>query len=301
MTLVVGIDPGRRSASVVELAATLARSARTDLVVAAIVPRTWPLSAGTADAEWRSYTRDAANAALDHAAAVLRDAVPAVYVVHEASSARRGLVELAEEHDAALLVIGSSSDGAPGRVGFGSESDALLHASSVPVAIAPRGYRTPSDGVIGRVTAAYRGTEASSELVRGAAEVAGVVGAALRIATFVVVPRTSGSDGAGLGAEDRIVAQWARDVERDAALLLAEVATLQDPPPRDGTVIGVGESWGAAVGDLPWRDDEVLVVGSSSLGPLARVFLGSHATKIVRHSPVPVVVVPRRAAPATSR
>ena len=32
----------------------------------------------------------------------------------------------------------------------------------------------------------------------------------------------------------------------------------------------------------------VLVVGSSSAGPLARVFLGSRATKIVRHSPVPV-------------
>jgi len=37
----------------------------------------------------------------------------------------------------------------------------------------------------------------------------------------------------------------------------------------------------------------VLVVGSSSIGPIARVFLGSRATKIIRHSPVPVVVVPR--------
>jgi nucleotide-binding universal stress UspA family protein len=37
----------------------------------------------------------------------------------------------------------------------------------------------------------------------------------------------------------------------------------------------------------------VLVVGSSSIGPVARVFLGSRSSKIVRHSPVPVVVVPR--------
>ena len=34
------------------------------------------------------------------------------------------------------------------------------------------------------------------------------------------------------------------------------------------------------------------MIGSSPIGPLARVFLGSRATKIVRHSPVPVVVVP---------
>jgi nucleotide-binding universal stress UspA family protein len=40
----------------------------------------------------------------------------------------------------------------------------------------------------------------------------------------------------------------------------------------------------------------VLVVGSSSIGPIARVFLGSRASRIVRHSPVPVIVVPRGAA-----
>ena len=39
----------------------------------------------------------------------------------------------------------------------------------------------------------------------------------------------------------------------------------------------------------PWP---TLVVGSSSGGALARVFLGSNATRVVRHSPVPVVVVP---------
>jgi nucleotide-binding universal stress UspA family protein len=35
------------------------------------------------------------------------------------------------------------------------------------------------------------------------------------------------------------------------------------------------------------------VVGSSSVGPLRRVFLGSRSEKLVQHSPVPVVVVPR--------
>jgi nucleotide-binding universal stress UspA family protein len=35
------------------------------------------------------------------------------------------------------------------------------------------------------------------------------------------------------------------------------------------------------------------VVGSSASGLVARVFLGSRASKIVRHSPVPVMVVPR--------
>ena len=61
-------------------------------------------------------------------------------------------------------------------------------------------------------------------------------------------------------------------------------------------VVGQGESWDAALDDVEWRDGDVLVVGSSTIGPIARVFLGSRSSKIVRHSPVPVVVVPRGAA-----
>ena len=34
------------------------------------------------------------------------------------------------------------------------------------------------------------------------------------------------------------------------------------------------------------------MVGSSTAGPLERVFLGSRASKIVRNAPVPVVALP---------
>lgn len=40
----------------------------------------------------------------------------------------------------------------------------------------------------------------------------------------------------------------------------------------------------------------LLVVGSGSAGPFSRVFLGSRAAKIIRSSPVPVIVVPRATA-----
>src|SRR3712207_7999955 len=56
-----------------------------------------------------------------------------------------------------------------------------------------------------------------------------------------------------------------------------------------------GRDWEDALDALPWEEGEVLVVGSSRLGPVARVFLGSSSTKIVRSSPVPVVVIPRGA------
>jgi nucleotide-binding universal stress UspA family protein len=69
-------------------------------------------------------------------------------------------------------------------------------------------------------------------------------------------------------------------------------------PDEHQLVVGRGETWEEAMEDVDWEDGDVLVVGSSSIGPVARVFLGSRATKIVRHSPVPVVVVPRPVADA---
>jgi hypothetical protein len=40
-------------------------------------------------------------------------------------------------------------------------------------------------------------------------------------------------------------------------------------------------TWDEAVDDIAWSDGDVLVVGSSSLEPVSRVFLGSRATKIL--------------------
>ena len=57
--------------------------------------------------------------------------------------------------------------------------------------------------------------------------------------------------------------------------------------PRSTSVVASGRSWGAAIDRLDWDRDEVLVVGSSSAGVIERIFLGSNASKIVRHSPVP--------------
>ncbi|WP_374008350.1 universal stress protein [Leifsonia sp. LS-T14] len=292
MRIVVGVDPAHRSASALHLAAMLARSSGAELIVAAVVPPAWPTTAGGADAEWRGYTRENADSALDHAAAVLGGSSAVDYLLYEAPSARRGLVELAEQREASMIVVGSGAGGHPGRIALGAESDTLLHASSVPVAIAPGGYRAQEDARVTRVTAAYRGTGASAGLVLGAAGVAAMMGAELRVASFAVVPRDSGTSGAGLDAELPVADTWAADIERHAAAVVRQVTEVPHAPTVSGVAVGMGETWESAIADIGWEPEEVLVVGSSTLGPIARVFLGSHATKIVRHSPVPVIVVP---------
>ncbi|MDN5930931.1 MAG: universal stress protein, partial [Pseudonocardia sp.] len=138
--------------------------------------------------------------------------------------------------------------------------------------------------------------EGSAELVVAAAGVAARVGAGLRVASFAVRPRTPLTAGIGSRAEASVSQVWGAEVERAQAAMLDEVGRLPSPPAPVEAVIGQGPHWAAALDDVGWGEGALLVVGSSTAGPLERVFIGSRSSKIVRHSPAPVVVVPRGAA-----
>jgi len=131
-----------------------------------------------------------------------------------------------------------------------------------------------------------------SPLLAGAAVAAGI-GASLRLVSFAVWSRPAFTTTLGTDSEDLVIQQWTAEILEKARATLAGVGELERPPPDLEFAIGRGESWGEALDDIEWDEGDVLLVGSSPRGPLSRVFLGSHATKIVRHSPVPVVVAPR--------
>ena len=281
MTIAVGFAPDGRGRGVLHLAAMLARSSGDELVVCAIIPSPWPPSPARVDAEWRAEVEHVANEALDRARERLPDDVPARFLVQHARSTPAGLLEVAEQHDARAIVTGP----------MGSSSGRLLHSSPVPVAIAPRGFRARPDQRVVRVTAAFGG--ADDDLVLAAAGQAAMVGASLRIASFAVHARPPFTAGVGRVADDTMLTDWVREIEAAARTTLDEVGHLAAAPRALEAVVGYGESWEDALEDVEWEEGDVLVVGSSSAGPLARVFLGSRATKIVRHSPVPSVVVPR--------
>jgi nucleotide-binding universal stress UspA family protein len=291
MTFVVGFAPDGRGRAVLELAAMLARSADEELVIAAVVPSPWAPGPARVDAEYRAELDRTAQAALGEARTRLPADVRARFVVHHARSTPAGLLELAEADGAALIVLGSSSAGAIGHVSLGSVSDRLVHSSPIPLALAPRGFRCKGQCPVRRVTAAFGGSGA--DLVVAAAGVAARVGATLRVASFAVRARPPYTSGVGSVAERSVVEQWDADIAQAARAALAEVGDLPAVPRELEAVIGHGETWAEALEDVAWEDGDVLVVGSSSIGPVARVFLGSRAAKLVRHSPVPVVVVPR--------
>jgi nucleotide-binding universal stress UspA family protein len=296
MSLLVAYAPDGRGKAVLHLAGMLARSAGEELVVCAVIPAPWYPSPARVDAEYRDYLEQTARAALEKARAQLPSDLPATSLVHDARSAPAGLLEVAEERDASLIVVGSAAAGGAGHVTLGSTTSRLLHSSPVPVAVAPRGFRCAPDARVTRVTAAFGGTEGAEELVIAAAGQAARVGAALRLVSFAVRARPPYTTGVGTGADAAMFADWAAEIEAAGRAALHKVAGLPAVPRELEIAIGRGETWEEALEDVEWAEGDVLVVGSSSMGPVARVFLGSRATKIVQHSPVPVAVVPRSAA-----
>ncbi|SMX91875.1 universal stress protein [Brevibacterium antiquum] len=202
---------------------------------------------------------------------------------------------MCEKESAFRLVVGPAADGKPGRIALGSVSTGLLHSASLPVALAPVGYRAAPGARLRRITAAYSGSSTSADLILGAAVVSAESGVDFRIASFAPRSRVISAAGVGLDVESSVIDEWANVIRRDTDEILCSIDQLRIKPGETDVAIGTGPSWAGALTDVDWEDPEVMMLGSSGLGALKRVSLGSHAMRILQHSPVPIVVVPRRA------
>ena len=270
----------------------LARTGGVTLTVCVVVPQTWDYpSLARVDAEYAAFLHKYAEDAIAEAREFLSDTVRAEYTSTSASSASEGLMATATETDAALIALGSARHGPLGRFTLGGIANELLHVSLVPVALAPRGYRPSSDARLRRVTCAFSGSTQSRSAFDAAVQLSSRHGVPLRLITFAVSDRQMYPSQVGYDAERLVAEQWrAQAAEAQEKAL----ATLPDGVAVEAGIIE-GRDWEEALDSLPWEQGEVLMVGSSRLGPVARVFLGSNSTKIVRSSPVPILVIPRGA------
>jgi len=280
-------DSGGRSA--LALGRMFAAAGGVRLVVCTIVPTTWGYpSLARVDAEYATFLNSFAQQALDEAKAALGDGVAAEYRARAAGSPTEGILELVDEVGADMVVLGSSREGPIGRFAVGSVANSLLHSAPVPVALTPRGYRPSRRAQLRRVTCGYVGTPHSAVTLRAAAELAKRHNVPLRVITAVVRDRQMYPPLVGWQSERMVEEQWRAQARAAQQRALSEL-----PEGTEATAeIVEGSSWDDALDSTDWEDAEVLVIGSSRLGVGARIFLGSNASKIVRSSPVPVVVVP---------
>jgi nucleotide-binding universal stress UspA family protein len=292
VTVIVGFLSGKAGISALHLGVEAARTLKTSLSVVTVVPKPWTtVSLARIDAEYAQYAdklgADSATKASE-CVAKLDPGLEVSYHKYAHRSAPGGLLAAVEELKAEALVLGSAADGSLGQVVVGSTADRLLHSSPVPLAICPRGYRGSKSHGLTRLTAAYPGTEESLHVVERVAALAARLEVPLRVITFAVRGRTMYPPEVGLHAEDSLLSAWASQAREALAKLKSDGIVGDDVALQ----VVTGNGWDQALDAAEWEDGEILAIGTSPQGTIARVFLGSKGTKIVRHSPVPVLVLP---------
>ena len=280
MRYVVGYGPRQRGLDGVNLAATIARSSGATLDLVAVLPSAAPT--------FHMYSPDHAfNAEVEEQGREwLRDGLTRVpagvsaesQLLH-AESITNGLLLAAADPargEAGLIVIGTNHRVKAKRFGVGSLSDTLLHASPVPVALAPKGYQFHPG--LSRITCAVGMAPGAEDVLANAVRLAGEWKVPLRVMSLVAV----GEDGRE---------HWTQLAERHAATLAAQAEGTLGTPVT--SVVGHGKSLGGAVRALEFAPNEVVAIGSSRLAAPKRLFVGHSASKIIRALNVPMIVFPR--------
>ena len=292
MTVAVGYLAGKSGRSALHLAVDAAKTLKSSLVVVTVVPRPWMTpSPARIDAEYAAWadklgadSQSEAQRCVDQ----IGEGVEVSFKTVASRTAGEGLLEAAEEIGAQVLVTGSSSNGALGQVVLGSTTDWLLHTSPIPVAISPRGYRGAKSDKLLRITCAYSGTPESVQVVERVAALTDELDASMRVVTYAIRGRTMFPPEVGLHAEDSLLAEWAQQLKEMLEKLKADKVVGEDVELQ----VVTGNGWDEALDATEWDDGELLALGTTSRRSIKTVFLGSHGAKIIRHSPVPVLVLP---------
>ncbi|MEQ4716348.1 universal stress protein [Nonomuraea sp. B19D2] len=279
--VLAGYMPEPRGLDGLALAVLLKRQAHGRLTVAFVQPPAWstPGPAKAEESAWRAYLMEQADATLWQARQLAGE--EADYVVHTHKGSGRGLVELARKRGADVVVIGSAPGGRKGRIALGSTADQLLHSSSVPVLLAPRGYADKPPTALERLTVAYRRGPGCDAAVKDAAATAGSLGIPLRLVTLVI------SSGRPAEVEEEMLMRL-----RDEAASNLRAAAHGRPQVVEVEVLE-GRNVAQALGTTSWLPGEMIICASSATGPLRRVFLGDTSIKIVRAATCPVMILTR--------
>lgn len=284
-TVVVGYDGSDEANDALALGRLLAGRLEAELVVACVYP----------PAVHFPYTGiEVVERELREAAERQLAAAPGVGELRRelvsASSPARGLVALAEQEGARLLVVGASHRGAVGEALLGTVGRSVLHGAPCPVAIAPRGFARRSPRQPRLVGVGCDGSPESELALDEAIALADAFGAELRLVAVVhageLFPTPAWVGFGEARFADAVHERHRRELDRGLARVPERL--------RATGLVTVGEPARALESEAE-RGLDLLVVGSRGYGPLRRVLLGSVASELLHAAPCPVVVCPRGA------
>ena len=192
-------------------------------------------------------------------------------------SSTTGIIAAAETIGAEVLVVGGAGGGVAGSLSLGSVVNDLVHASPIPVVIAPRGARLRRNERIREVTCAIGTRSGAGLLLETALTFCRDTQTPLRLVSLVAVDNSDNLE---------LAQQHAQDALDKAKAFLPEGIPITSR-------VATGPTVEEAVNKLGWHDGDVIMVGSSRLAQPRRLFLGSTAAKMLRVLQVPMIVVPK--------
>jgi nucleotide-binding universal stress UspA family protein len=284
--IIVGVDQSESSNDAITLASTLAAITGAELMLANVFPYdTQPSRA--LNGEFEAYLRNDSHQLLERLSSEIGGAVETKAIPHP--SAAHALHELAEQEDAALIVVGSTHTGRAGRVLPGSTAERLLHGSPCPVAVAPKGYTERSGDEPGIVGCGFDGSQSAQRAIEAAESIAAATGARLRvIRAFQPLSYDYPAKGVPMGGiayNDKLHERASKEL--DAAVAKLEGKVQAEP------FFAVGNA--AEILAKASEQLDLLLVGSRGYGPLHSVLIGGTAGRVVREAACPVIVLPRKA------
>ena len=286
--IMVGYDPATADRAPVNFGVAAARFTGAPLIVASVSAAGDRPDAGQQDED---LVLDPSDALAEAQRELEPEGIPVECRALSGTSAARALHEASEAEDAGLLVVGSTRQGAVGRVLPGSTADRLMHGSPCPIAIVPPGWEAGAG--LHTIGVAYVDTEEGHEALRGAHALARRAGATLRVLAAVK---------AGLAmygeTEARTAEQRGKDFDEVEGELRvrAEAALRRATDALDGDVEVETDAFVEDPADVLIRVSEhldLLVCGSRGYGPLRAVLLGGVSRRLTAEAQCPVIVLPR--------
>ncbi len=219
---------------------------------------------------------------------------PNMEVVIEPGDAAEEILRAARERGIGMIVMASKGRGAFGRLALGSVTDRVARTADVPVLIIRPDDALPdlSLPILKRLIVPIDGSERSLEAVPTAEILAQRLQASVHLVTIVDFGKAAPSALAyGAAFSQELYDEVMGDIEREARNVLETCATGLDAR-------GVVTTWEITTGTPAGALIEVaspgdlIVMTTHGRGGVKRWLLGSVAEKLVRHSPVPLVIVP---------